>query len=458
MTNHPYLKKWLLRSGIVCGCIVLLVLAAAGTHYLIAQQKLKSVCAHMREDSIPLTWEELYELFPNFEAHLAAQPQFFAALDQLEDVTRQSWEENNDGLQIYPPRLASEFRPPKSDCGPVNPPADIEKLEDHLHYVYPALEDIREAVAAEPFWLIPPEKNTFDSPSMSGFIPLRNAARLFSIEAVLHAEHNEPQAATQTVIDGIRFAEVPHRGSLLIDEMVRFSCEGIALHSLEYVLAKTDPSSESLLELQALLSTHSDMRTGILGEIIIMKQGFAVMADISRIDLEGYVDTDQDDLTPWHNMLMYLPILPGWMRMNEAYNLELLHRIIDNWSLPWQESTNKFEQNLDVIPWLYFLPAIYTPSFSQFKKTELRTAGAWSCGRIAVAIEMYSQEHDVLPATLAELVPEYLEGIPTEPFYGKPFGYETDDNAGTLSFSIPERKRDYTFKVFANRESIKIKN
>lgn len=104
--------------------------------------------------------------------------------------------------------------------------------------------------------------------------------------------------------------------------------------------------------------------------------------------------------------------------MNEAYNLELLHRIIDNWNLPLQESTNKFEQNLDVIPWLYFLPTIYTPSFSQFKKTELRAAGAWNCGRIAIAIEMYSQKHGKLPESLDALVPEYLDQIPTEPFYG----------------------------------------
>jgi len=72
MTNYPHLKKWLLRTGIACGLIVLLVLAAAGTHYLITQQKLKSICVQIRQDLIPLSWEELYTHFLNVEARLAA--------------------------------------------------------------------------------------------------------------------------------------------------------------------------------------------------------------------------------------------------------------------------------------------------------------------------------------------------------------------------------------------------
>jgi hypothetical protein len=45
---------------------------------------------------------------------------------------------------------------------------------------------------------------------------------------------------------------------------------------------------------------------------------------------------------------------------------------------------------------------------------------------IQLALERYRREHDAYPRKLAELVPEYLEKVPLDPFAGTPFNYLPD--------------------------------
>ncbi len=447
MKKHPRAKRWLIRVGILVGFAVLLTLVASLTQSLIATRKLKSVSARLKEDSIPLSWDELYAQFPNFQSHLAAQPQFFASLDGLTNLPDLSDEER----EVLPVEGYADL----PDIGSNLPPAMVSALDNRLQKADPALDAVRHALAQQPFWLIPPT-NTFDVPTMSRLATIRQAARLFNMSAILHSQRDEPLSATQAVLDGIRLSQVTHRGSLLIDELVRFACEGLAISSLEHLLAKTDPSDDSLHELESMLSEHNDMRTGILGEIVYTKQIYEGMSDLSRSDMQTMVEFS--DPRPLQHLIAYLPVSTGWIRMNEAYHLDLLHHVAGTWHLPWHDFTNQYAQASDSIPWPYFLPNLSKDVCSSVKNRELRAAGAWRCGRIAIAIERYCHEHGHLPDSLTNLTPEYLNNLPTEPFHGRAFQYSTEGKTGTLRFTYPDSDRDFTFKVFAEMESTEPEN
>jgi hypothetical protein len=440
-------KRWLIRVGIFVGLIFLLTLVAALTQSVIATRKLKAVSTRLERDAIPLSWHELYAQFPDVDAHRAAQSTFFAALDGLTNLPSLSDEQREtlpvEGLAELP------------EIGSNVPPQIISSLDARLRDAAPALEALRGAVANDPFWLIPPT-NAFNVPTLSRLATVRQAARLFNMSAILHSERGEPLPATQAVLDGIRLAQAPHRGSLLIDELVRFACEGLAIRSLEYALAKTAPPLDRLRELQSEMSEHADMRTGILGEIVYTKQIYAGMSALSRSDMETMIELS--DSEPWQYVIAYLPVSSGWLRMNEAYHLELLHHVAQTWHLPWQSFTNRYAEASDSIPWPYFLPNLSKDVYSSVKNRELRAAGAWRCGRIAIAIERYSQEHGQLPDSLTNLTPEYLEHLPTEPFHGGPFEYSKEGNTGTLRFTYPDSDLDFTFKVFAETESTEPEN
>ena len=51
---------------------------------------------------------------------------------------------------------------------------------------------------------------------------------------------------------------------------------------------------------------------------------------------------------------------------------------------------------------------------------EARTEAGDACARVAVAMTRYRLDHGKLPTRLSDVVPAYLNAIPTDPFDGKP--------------------------------------
>ncbi len=408
-----------------------------------ATQKLASVYSRLEQDAIPLSWQALYEEFPDVEAQLDAQAQFFVALEGLTNLPELSHEDSE--------MLPGEGYAQLPEIGSDIPPAMIAAMDARVRDAGPILDAIRQAVAQEPFWLVAP-RHAFDFPQSCRLTSVLQTARLFRMSAILHSEAADSEAATEAVLDGLRLAGVLRRGSMLIDELVRIACEGIALRSLEHVLAKTDPSASSLEALKHAMSAHHGMRMGFLGEIVYANQNYEGMSGISRSDMQMMISFSAPH--PLRRLLTYLPISSGWIRMNAAYHLELLHHAVDTWDLPWHDFTDHYARASDALPWLYFLPDLSKDAYSGAKHRELIAAGAWCCGQIAIAIKRYAQTHGALPGSLTELVPTFLEVLPTEPFYGHPFDYTNDGETGTLRFVYPDSGKDYTFKVFAGTGAV----
>jgi hypothetical protein len=268
----------------------------------------------------------------------------------------------------------------------------------------------------------------------------------------------KPLEAVQNVVDGIHLSRVLNRGACGIDGLFRFGLEGTALRSLEYVLAKTDPNRESLHELTMLLSKHNDMRSAMLGEIVYAKHWFEYRSGLSMQDMKAMLEWCDSPF--WELVGWYAQFLTGLDRIHYAYEMGLLRHVVENWNNGWQDFMMQYEQHYNAIPLPYRWSVAIADTYTMLKRSELKAAGYWNCGLIAVAIEMYAQKHGRLPERLDELVPGYLDTIPAEPFYGKPFEYETDGSSGTLSFAYPDSGEEdwgkgstYTFRVFANRES-----
>jgi len=59
----------------------------------------------------------------------------------------------------------------------------------------------------------------------------------------------------------------------------------------------------------------------------------------------------------------------------------------------------------------------------------------------ALAIEQFRRKHDRLPETLDELVPEFLDAVPIDPFDGKPLRYVVREDAYVI-YSIGRDRAD----------------
>ena len=75
--------------------------------------------------------------------------------------------------------------------------------------------------------------------------------------------------------------------------------------------------------------------------------------------------------------------------------------------------------------------------------------------RLLLVLKAFKQDKGKLPDSLAELVPEYIEEIPADPFDGKPIRYSADkkriysvgkdliDSGGSEEISDPNRRASY---------------
>ena len=49
--------------------------------------------------------------------------------------------------------------------------------------------------------------------------------------------------------------------------------------------------------------------------------------------------------------------------------------------------------------------------------------------RLVLALRLHEKDRGALPVTLNELVPDYLDAVPVDPFDGGPFRYSPEDRA-----------------------------
>ncbi len=63
------------------------------------------------------------------------------------------------------------------------------------------------------------------------------------------------------------------------------------------------------------------------------------------------------------------------------------------------------------------------PSLSRAHLIDLRAQASLRTAVAALAIERHRQAHGGLPESLDQLVPDYLDAVPTDPFTGDPMKY-----------------------------------
>ena len=433
-------KRGLIGFAVATAVLLVLLLLAGLVQRVAADAKLKAAMTDLKADGIPTSWAAYQAQFPDIERHLAAQSNMFAALDQLSRSPELSDRERT----ILPIEGLGDLPEPDAPLSTQM----VSAIESRLNQVSTALDAVRRAVAEEPFWLALPTSST-GMVSISHLSGVRQAARLYKMAAVLRAERGDTDAALAAVADGMRLAEVPHRGSLMIDELVRFACEGIAVQSLEFGLARTDPPPDGLRAIDALLSQCGDSRSGMLGELIYSIRLYEAEPQQTRGMAEQYA------AGRWQRVLVRLPESTGWLRMNEAYSLALLRDVMRAWDLPWAQFQIRCRSAAERIPRLYFVADSSKDIYPAIKNRELRARGARDCARLAIAIERYAQAEGALPGALADLKPKYLDEVPSEPFYGKPFSYTRTGSKGVISFPYPDSELVFAFKVYVGREKEK---
>jgi hypothetical protein len=124
--------------------------------------------------------------------------------------------------------------------------------------------------------------------------------------------------------------------------------------------------------------------------------------------------------------------------------LDLMNDYLEARRLPYherQEATDAVTDQLESTSEVHVFVRILAPALSRVTTIELTTIAHLRVARTGLAIQRYRLAAGALPDTLSQLVPDYVDAVPKDPFDGNQLRYERR-GAGFVVYSIGEDLND----------------
>jgi hypothetical protein len=262
---------------------------------------------------------------------------------------------------------------------------------------------------------------------------------LLYFEALLRGQDEDPDGAllcARAVLNvGRSFGDEPFLHAALSHD----ACRGEAARSVERTLAQGRPSESALAAMQKAVEEEDAVPLFLAhfrGErafwhvfLTRVDEGKNRMSEISCVPARGF----RAHVETWLGRLEALRMHAHYLRgMNEAAEiaklpLEQQHPHYQQWRKQWRRVDEVGDG--------------------------LRIAGRWPevrllsrhamlrCTAVALAAERFRLKHGDWPRALGDLVPNYLKGVPLDPFDAAPLRYRRTDE-GVIIYSVGEDGQD----------------
>jgi hypothetical protein len=440
---QPSRRKWLWRAAVLV--LVLLVLAVIpGYRYVAARRHLQE--AFDRADRLDPGWS-LMEL----DAQRRHLPDEENGADLITAAQRwlprdwPSWENVivPSGVPTEKQRhllaLGDTFHQQPS---PVRlTPAQVAALREELDRAAKALAEARKLVGTP--WGRHPVTYT---PDWIGTLyptvqETRNTSRLLAYAALLRAHDGDLAGALADCLAirnaGRSVGDEPG----FIGQFVRKSCDGVAVQTLERILAQGQAAEADLASLQRHLEDEEAQPL-----FLIAARGERAGMDLLLAGLEkgnlpvSYVDgLGQDALNPLESVRLRLP---GSLMDDRASLLEWMTELVEIAKLPAEEQRLRIEQLEAGRPSQHGLVRLMALDVRKVAQRFQRNQAGLRCAVSALAVERYWLRHRRWPENLEALAPDLLRVVPGDPFDGKPLRYSRLAD-GVVIYSVgPDGKDD----------------
>lgn len=269
---------------------------------------------------------------------------------------------------------------------------------------------------------------------------LKGLGRLFSLRALARLDAGDAAAALQDVLTTIRLAESLRNEPVLISGLVRIAILELAMQPIWQGLADRKWNAGQLRELQSRLETVDLLvayQLSARGERIFA-QDFCDLVERERnLGEMGMLDGSDDSHSFHYRLWNYAP--KGWYVYNKAVIARLLADALPAINLVERrfdapkvkaydaDLDRKLKGNVKLFP-----ARLIAPGLGRSPQKFALTQASVDQAVIACALERHRLAHGSYPATLAELVPDYLTAVPHDIMDGQPLRYRLADGKFTL--------------------------
>jgi len=387
--NSPRRKKRGLWWKVPLLLLVLLVVAAVGNK-LYWDWQVANALQSVRDAGYPITAEELNAWYPEPEGMNAA------------DIYLEAFElfEEDEAIENRIPSMYWDRSYPEPEWPPLGgtlSPDVKAACEEYLALNASALNLIHQATE------IPESRFDVDlsnhiNADLSHLGDLRRAARILTLRARIQADEGNREATAQTILQQIRLSEALKDEPTLISHLVRISILALMLDDLEIARARVALPSDALEGIHDSIKQVS-MPIGMLRAFV----GERAMSNTTLQDPQAVGAMASTPMT-----------FTGIPQRNRVALIESIGDLVtysENPIWPFIEPPHRF----DVDSRLYSLASIMLLSTDVSVRTSWQIMVYMKVNAVALTAKRYHLDHGYWPSTPADLVPEYLAGLPMDP-------------------------------------------
>lgn len=264
-------------------------------------------------------------------------------------------------------------------------------------------------------------------------IDIGKIVRLLGVEATVHAENGDSKASVNSLICGLGIADSLSNAPLLVCQLQRMASQDLLISTLEHIVNIIDFTDDQLAQLSKTIADKqrlSGISYGLTGELcdaISEFENYAPYTSLNGIKIS---------LAKRFLVSVYRGL--GFNKSDVIIYLDILNKTIEAGKLPLEkrrEAAKNIQIEIDKIPKIHLMLKTTAPAYPQFLSQELTKISKLRAAQTALAVLRYRLKNGKLPESLSNLVPEYFDSVPSDPFDGKKMRYKKLDS-GFVVYSI----------------------
>ena len=263
--------------------------------------------------------------------------------------------------------------------------------------------------------------------------PLRSAAKLQYLDSVLALVDGDVERAAAKVRVLSHISGTLNEQPLLIPQLVQISIDAFTKRGIENILRVGRVEHRVLDALSEIVEARlagGTMKWALLGERAYFVATCDAMADgkLPMAALAGGAPSGG---------VWYLPVM--LIRENQMRGVELLTGLVEAADDPTalMKAGQRIDKEIPAMPPTRVIIRIIMPSLLRSVVLQLSITAQLQCTRLGLAAERFRLKEGRLPESLDELVPDYIDSVPTDPFDGQPMRLAVTEK-GIVIYSIGE--------------------
>ena len=404
--NKKNTKYWIM------GLIAVIVIMGLTFPFFMAKSSLNAEIAKLRKEGLPVTPREFadkyYKPIPKAENAADTFDEAYSLYVELEDdknliiagfANPPKYDQKIASVLL---EIAKEFIKGNKDL--LNKMSELRKY-DRIHFDYE--------------W----EKGY--EILLPRLTKIRNTARIYAVNAELIINQNNSQKAEELLKEMFHLGRLASQSPFMIGQLVFYACDAIALRRMERCMNTITFSSGQLKEFENICAEHEKYVIRRYPDMLKTELAF-VLSMASYAALKKY-----DYFSPY-NSYPYIKDIPKKYRVLFYYHSGSYYNDITA-----QVKSSKAIMKVPVDIYVKRKARLekirddnkassnfmLSASYISFYLKALRIIACLRCAATACAVERFHLKYKKLPEKLEQLVPEFLEKVPIDPFDGKPLRY-----------------------------------